>query len=175
MIRSRTFARDPKSAAEKTQALKLVRTVIELALTAFPSTSTAGKGTTGVRIPLSDTIVRTLVSVAENADDAFRPIVLETLAEIGMSRAAIWSRRAPALIHVTRQPSSTSICYCARTHCACSCSPSRRVRTSSRHLSRSSCFTSPMRLLPVRRSGPVPTSKWPCRALQTFTARASRI
>lgn len=84
----RTFSRDQKQVTEKIQALKLVRRVIDLSLTSFPTTSTgagtsSGKGTSRLRVPLSDTIVRTLVSVAENADDSFRLVVLETLAEIG--------------------------------------------------------------------------------------------
>lgn len=86
----RTFSRDQKQVIEKVQALKLVRRVIDLSLTSFPTTSTgtgtsSGKGTSRLRVPLSDTIVRTLVSVAENADDSFRLVVLETLAEIGTS------------------------------------------------------------------------------------------
>jgi rapamycin-insensitive companion of mTOR len=79
----RTFTRDAKHLTEKTQCLKLVRSLLSLSTVISPaSSSSSGRG----RIPLSDAIVRTLVSVAENADDAFKGICLETLAEIGECR-----------------------------------------------------------------------------------------
>lgn len=79
-----TFTRDPRHSLEKAQALKLLRWVINLGVLS-PSTSTAPGTVAGgpPKIPLCDGIVRTLVSVAENGDDSFRLICLETLAEIG--------------------------------------------------------------------------------------------
>lgn len=56
---------------------KLVRTVVEV------GTLRDSGSRTGV-IPLSETVMRAVIAVAEHADDPFRPIFIQTLAEIGI-------------------------------------------------------------------------------------------
>lgn len=74
---SRSLLRDNKHAVEKEQVAKLVRTVIEV------GTLRDSGARTGV-IPLSETVMRAVIAVAEHADDPFRPIFIQTLAEIGI-------------------------------------------------------------------------------------------
>jgi rapamycin-insensitive companion of mTOR len=56
---------------------KLVRAVVEV------GTLRDSGARTGV-IPLSETVMRAVIAVAEHADDPFRPIFIQTLAEIGI-------------------------------------------------------------------------------------------
>ena len=74
---SRSLLRDNKHAVEKEQVAKLVRAVVEV------GTFRGSGARTGV-IPLSETIMRAVIAVAEHADDPFRPIFIQTLAEIGI-------------------------------------------------------------------------------------------
>ena len=73
----RSLLRDNKHAVEKEQVAKLVRAVIEV------GTLRDSGARTGV-IPLSETVMRSVIAVAEHADDPFRPIFIQTLAEIGI-------------------------------------------------------------------------------------------
>jgi hypothetical protein len=43
------------------------------------------------KVPLSGGIIRAIVSVAENPDDALRTVCMETLIEIGTSSLYSWS------------------------------------------------------------------------------------
>ncbi|KAJ7459908.1 Rapamycin-insensitive companion of mTOR, N-term-domain-containing protein [Mycena latifolia] len=54
-----------KYAMEKEQVIKLIRTIVEVG-----------------HMPLSSAVMRAFVAVAENAEDPFRPICIQTLAEI---------------------------------------------------------------------------------------------
>ena len=74
---SRSLLRDNKHAVEKEQVAKLVRAVVEV------GTLRDSGARTGV-IPLSETVMRAVIAVAEHADDPFRPIFIQTLAEIGI-------------------------------------------------------------------------------------------
>ena len=73
---SRSLLRDNKHAIEKEQVIKLVRVVVEV------GTLRDSSGT-GV-ILLSETVMRAVIAVAEHAEDPFRPIVIQTLAEISI-------------------------------------------------------------------------------------------
>jgi rapamycin-insensitive companion of mTOR len=76
---SRSLLRDNKHAVEKEQVVKLVRAVVEVG-TLRDSGARSGTGV----IPLSETVMRAVIAVAEHADDPFRPIFIQTLAEIGI-------------------------------------------------------------------------------------------
>jgi rapamycin-insensitive companion of mTOR len=76
--RHRTLARDNKHAVEKEQVIKLVRAMIEIGSERRDAHSTAGSGT----VPLSEPVMRAIIAVAEHAEDPFRPICVQTLAEI---------------------------------------------------------------------------------------------
>ncbi|CED82219.1 ste16 protein [Phaffia rhodozyma] len=99
----RTFTRDVSCAPEKIQALKLIRSVLNLPPSPFtpPLISTPSRSKSlsdyrnlndlerrgfrrSAKVPLSDSVIRTLVSLAENGDDPFRFVSLETLAEIAL-------------------------------------------------------------------------------------------
>lgn len=108
---SRTFTRDAKHVHEREQALRLLRSVITLPApppasrpsssrasrkhgsrsrrpshSRHPSTHDAGNVFVLIlaqKIALTDGILRSLVSVAENPDDALRTICMQTLIEIG--------------------------------------------------------------------------------------------
>ena len=58
---------------------KLVRAVVEVG-TLRNSGARSGIGV----IPLSETVMRAVIAVAEHAEDPFRPIFIQTLAEIGI-------------------------------------------------------------------------------------------
>ena len=57
--------------------IKLVRAVVEVG-TLRDSGARSGTGV----IPLSETVMRAVIAVAEHAEDPFRPICIQTLAEI---------------------------------------------------------------------------------------------
>lgn len=112
--RDRTFTRDAKCVHEREQALRLIRAVITLPVPPPPSrpasrrrrsshsrprSSHSRQASASVqeqvhvfkiileqRVPLTDGIMRSIVSVAENQDDALRTICMQTLIEIGESR-----------------------------------------------------------------------------------------
>ena len=72
----RSLTRDKLHAVEKEQVIKLLRAIVEIGSERHDSPS--GTGT----VPLSEPVMRALIAVAEHAEDAFRPICIETLAEI---------------------------------------------------------------------------------------------
>lgn len=74
MIRS--LHRENKAAVEKEQAIKLIRAIIEV--------GTVSNGGPAV-VPLSEPVIRAFIAVAEHADDPFRFICIQTLAELGES------------------------------------------------------------------------------------------
>jgi hypothetical protein len=111
LLMGRTFTRDAKSVHEREQALRLIRAVVVLPPPPPPSrpasrrrrrsshsrprSSHSRQATTPAqeqvsifvailtqRVPLTDGILRSLVSVAENQDDALRTICMQTLIEI---------------------------------------------------------------------------------------------
>lgn len=74
MIRS--LHRENKAAVEKEQVIKLIRAIIEV--------GTVSNGGPAV-VPLSEPVIRAFIAVAEHADDPFRFICIQTLAELGES------------------------------------------------------------------------------------------
>ncbi|KAJ7761527.1 Rapamycin-insensitive companion of mTOR, N-term-domain-containing protein [Mycena maculata] len=76
MVRSLT--RDNKYLMEKEQVIKLIRTLVEVGTVRNEFRGAGGCGT----VPLSGAVMRAFVAVAEHAEDPFRPICIQTLAEI---------------------------------------------------------------------------------------------
>jgi rapamycin-insensitive companion of mTOR len=74
----RTLVRDNKHAAEKEQAIKLIRAVIEVGTVHTDTSSVPGAGV----VPLSEAIIRAVIAVAEQPDDPFRPVCILTLTEL---------------------------------------------------------------------------------------------
>lgn len=78
LLKLRSLNRDNKSAVEKEQAIKLVRTIVEVGTTRRDSSVSSGAAT----VPISDVVLRSIIAVAEHLDDPFRAVCIETLAEI---------------------------------------------------------------------------------------------
>ncbi|KAF5382569.1 hypothetical protein D9615_002880 [Tricholomella constricta] len=74
----KSLNRDNKHSVEKEQVVKLIRTMVEIGTARRDSPSSGGPGV----VPLSEPIMRALISVAEQPEDPFRLICVETLAEI---------------------------------------------------------------------------------------------
>jgi rapamycin-insensitive companion of mTOR len=72
------LTRDNKHAVEKEQVIKLIRAIVEIGTERRDSPVAAGAGT----VPLSEAVMRALIAVAEHTEDPFRPICVQTLAEI---------------------------------------------------------------------------------------------
>ncbi|KAG1745997.1 Rapamycin-insensitive companion of mTOR, N-term-domain-containing protein [Suillus paluster] len=74
----KSLARDNKHAREREQVIKLIRTIVDIV-----SEPRDRRGITGTKtIPLSEPIMRAFLAVAEHAEDPFRPICVQTLAEM---------------------------------------------------------------------------------------------
>ncbi|KAF8631052.1 hypothetical protein AX15_002660 [Amanita polypyramis BW_CC] len=74
----KSLCRDNKYAVEKEQVVKLIRTIVEVGSTR-PEPSAAS---TNLVVPLSEPVMRSLIAIAEQVEDPFRPICIQTLAEI---------------------------------------------------------------------------------------------
>lgn len=74
----RSLSRDNKHTKEKEQIIKLIRTIVVVGSERRDPHGAAGSGT----VPLSDPVMRAFIAVAEHAEDPFRPICVQTLAEI---------------------------------------------------------------------------------------------
>ncbi|KAF9077790.1 Rapamycin-insensitive companion of mTOR, N-term-domain-containing protein [Rhodocollybia butyracea] len=72
----RSLHRDNKSAVEKEQAIKLIRAIVEM--------GTVYNGGASGAVPLSEPVIRAFIAVAEHADDPFRFICIQTLAELAI-------------------------------------------------------------------------------------------
>ncbi|KAF8645235.1 hypothetical protein AX16_008062 [Volvariella volvacea WC 439] len=94
----KTLHRDPKHAVEKEQAIKLIRTIIDVGTIRKDSPTTGDTGT----VPLSEPVVRALVAVAEHIDDPFMAICTQTLIEILLIDIDLVSRTGALrhLLHV---------------------------------------------------------------------------
>ncbi|EKM79491.1 hypothetical protein AGABI1DRAFT_120880 [Agaricus bisporus var. burnettii JB137-S8] len=79
----KSLTRDNKFAVEKEQAIKLVRTIVEVGTTHRDSPVSSGVAV----IAISDAVLRAITAVAENIDDPFRTICIETLTEIRVDHA----------------------------------------------------------------------------------------
>jgi len=74
----KSLARDNKHAVEKEQVIKLIRTIVTIGSERRDPHDAAGSGT----VPLSEPVMRAFIAVADSVDDPFRPICVQTLAEI---------------------------------------------------------------------------------------------
>ncbi|EMD39883.1 hypothetical protein CERSUDRAFT_112137 [Gelatoporia subvermispora B] len=74
----KSLARDNKHAVEKEQVIKLIRTIVEIGSERHDPDEGAASGT----VPLSEAVMRAFIAVAEYPEDPFRPICVQTLAEI---------------------------------------------------------------------------------------------
>ncbi|KAF9242546.1 Rapamycin-insensitive companion of mTOR, N-term-domain-containing protein [Melanogaster broomeanus] len=76
----KSLARDNKHGIEREQVIKLIRTVVDIV-----SEKRDRRGNTGTTsIPLTEPIMRAFVAVAEHAEDPFRQICVQTLAEMSL-------------------------------------------------------------------------------------------
>ncbi|KAF8349461.1 Rapamycin-insensitive companion of mTOR, N-term-domain-containing protein [Amanita rubescens] len=74
----KSLCRDNKHAIEKEQAIKLIRTMVEIGSTRPESLAANGIGI----VPLSEPVMRSLIAISEHLEDPFRSICIQTLAEI---------------------------------------------------------------------------------------------
>ena len=63
---------------EKEQVIKLIRTIVTIGSQRKDSNHASCTGT----VPLSERVVRAFIAVAEQPDDPFRSVAIQTLAEI---------------------------------------------------------------------------------------------
>jgi rapamycin-insensitive companion of mTOR len=77
---TRSLALDIKHTVEKEQAIKLIRTIAAIGSQKRGSTHGPCNGT----VPLSERVMRAFVAVAEQPDDPFKPVAVQTLTEISM-------------------------------------------------------------------------------------------
>ncbi|KAL1715385.1 Rapamycin-insensitive companion of mTOR, N-term-domain-containing protein [Schizophyllum commune] len=69
----KSLTRDNKCAVEKEQVIKLIRTIVEVG---------SERSESAPRVPLSESIMRAFIAVAEHIEDPFRLICVQTLVEI---------------------------------------------------------------------------------------------
>ena len=74
----RSLTRDNKHATEREQAVKLIRTIVEVGAERRDPHMSAGLG----RVPLSESVMRALIAIAEHTEDPLCQISCETLVEI---------------------------------------------------------------------------------------------
>ena len=58
--------------------IKLIRSVVEIGSQRGAPGATAGTG----KVPLTETVMRAFIAVAEHPEDPFKPICLQTLTEM---------------------------------------------------------------------------------------------
>ena len=73
---SRSLSRDSKYTVEKEQAIKLIRAIVEIGSLRRGPAVGCGK------VPLSEPVMRAFIAIAEQPEDAFKPICVQTLVEI---------------------------------------------------------------------------------------------
>lgn len=74
----RSLSLDNKNTVEKEQAIKLIRTIVAMGSQRKDSNHASCTGT----VPLSERVVRAFIAVAEQPDDPFRSVAIQTLSEI---------------------------------------------------------------------------------------------
>ncbi|KAG9227446.1 hypothetical protein PTI98_010973 [Pleurotus ostreatus] len=72
----KSLSRDNKCTVEKEQVIKLIRSIVEVGSIRRDSAGRRGS------VPLSEAVMRAVVAVAEYAEDPFRSVCVQTLAEI---------------------------------------------------------------------------------------------
>lgn len=60
--------------------IKLIRSLVEIGSQRNAAGATVGTG----KVPLTETVMRAFIAVAEHPEDPFKPICLQTLTEIRM-------------------------------------------------------------------------------------------
>jgi hypothetical protein len=75
---TRSLALDIKHTVEKEQAIKLIRTIAAIGSQKRGSNHAPCTGA----VPLSERVMRAFVAIAEQPDDPFRPVAVQTLTEI---------------------------------------------------------------------------------------------
>ena len=83
-IRSLTL--DNKNTVEKEQVIKLIRAIVEIGSHRVESQTPSTSG----KVMLSESVMRAFVAVAEQPDDPFKNICVQTLAEIRKVLSLIW-------------------------------------------------------------------------------------
>ena len=88
----RTMARDTKAVVEREQALLLLRAITTLPRPRLPTDLYASHSSLGrvnllaYKVPMTDGLIRAIVAIAENSQDAMWIVCMETLVEIGKLR-----------------------------------------------------------------------------------------
>ena len=80
---------------EKEQVIKLIRSIVEIGSERVESPGVPGAGA----VPLSEPIMRALIAVAEHAEDPFRSICIQTLAEICELPSVFFTERIDGSIY----------------------------------------------------------------------------
>ncbi|KAI6145691.1 Rapamycin-insensitive companion of mTOR, N-term-domain-containing protein [Pisolithus thermaeus] len=75
----KSLARDNKFSVEREQVIKLIRAIVDIAAEKQDT-----RGTGSISIPLSEPVMRAFIAVAEHAEDPFRSISVQTLAEMSL-------------------------------------------------------------------------------------------
>ncbi|KAI6122475.1 Rapamycin-insensitive companion of mTOR, middle domain-containing protein [Pisolithus croceorrhizus] len=75
----KSLARNNKFSVEREQVIKLIRAIVDIAAEKRDT-----RGTGSISIPLSEPVMRAFIAVAEHAEDPFRSISVQTLAEMSM-------------------------------------------------------------------------------------------
>lgn len=76
----RSLTLDNKNTVEKEQVIKLIRAIVEIGSHRVESQISTPSG----KVMLSEAVMRAIVAVAEQPDDPFKNICVQTLAEIRM-------------------------------------------------------------------------------------------
>jgi hypothetical protein len=91
-LMSRTMSRDTKAVVEREQALLLLRAIATLPRPRLSTDLNASQGSLSrlnllaYKVPLTDGLIRAIVAIAENSQDAMWIVCMETLVEIGKLR-----------------------------------------------------------------------------------------
>ncbi|KAF7365155.1 hypothetical protein MVEN_00387000 [Mycena venus] len=97
----KSLTRDNKYTMEKEQVIKLIRTIVEVGTVRNEFRGAGGCGT----VPLSGAVMRAFVAVAEHAEDPFRLICIQTLAEIlVIDTDLVAPILASAFLHIVDSP-----------------------------------------------------------------------
>ncbi|KAI0087847.1 Rapamycin-insensitive companion of mTOR, N-term-domain-containing protein [Irpex rosettiformis] len=84
----KSLSRDNKYTVEKEQAIKLIRAIVEIGSSRHGPGSAVGTGS----VPLSEPVMRAFIAVAEQPEDPFKPICVQTLVEILLIDVQIMAR-----------------------------------------------------------------------------------
>jgi len=92
---SRSLTLDNKHTVEKEQVIKLIRAIMEIGSQKSDPHVPACSG----NVPLSGAVMRAFIAVAEQPDDPFKSICVQTLAEISKSPVILTKRHClPGLV-----------------------------------------------------------------------------